>query len=84
MKLKLQHFGHLMRGADSLEDPNAGKDWRQKEKGWERIRWLGSITDSMNMNLSKLWETAEGRGAWYSQTMGFWRAQHGLATEQQQ
>ena len=45
------------------KEPNAGKDWRQKEKGWQRMRWLDSITDSVNMNLNKLQEIVEGRGA---------------------
>ena len=45
------------------KDPDAGKDWGQEEKGWQRKRWLDDITDSMNMNLSKLWEITENRGA---------------------
>ena len=44
------------------KDPDAGKDWRQKEK--QRKRWTDSTTDSMDMNLSKLWEIVEDRGAW--------------------
>ena len=48
------------------KDPDAGKDWRQKEKGawWQRMRWLDSITDLMNMNLSKLRERVMDIGAW--------------------
>ena len=44
LMLKLQHFGHLMQRVDSLEDPGAGKDWRQGRKGWQKMRWLDGIT----------------------------------------
>ena len=47
------------------KNPDAGKDWRQKEKGRQRMRRLDSITDSMDMSLHKLQETGEGRGAWH-------------------
>ena len=46
--------------------PDAGKDWRQKEKGWQSMRWFESITDSMDMNMSKLWEIVKDRGAWHA------------------
>ena len=64
LKLKLQYFGHLMQRSDSLgKKSDAGKDWRQQEKGGQqRIRWLESITDSMDMNLSKPWEMVEHKG----------------------
>ena len=46
LKLKLQYFGHLMQRTDSIrKDPDAGKDWRQEKRGWQRMRWLYSITD---------------------------------------
>ena len=64
LKLKLQYFGHLMRRVDSLEKTlMLGKNEGKRRRGWQRMRWLESITDSMDMNLSKLWETVEDRGA---------------------
>ena len=53
------------------KDSDAGKDWRQEEKrGWQRMRWLDIINNSMNMNLSKLWETVENRGVWWAVVHG--------------
>ena len=46
------------------KDPGAGKDWRQEEKGTKRMRWLDGFTDSVGMNLSKLWEIVKDRVAW--------------------
>ena len=55
LKLKLQYFGHLIRRANSLEKTlMLGKTEGKRMKGWQRMRWLGSITDSVDMNLSKL------------------------------
>ena len=54
-------------------DPDAEKYWRQRRRGQQKIRWLDSITDSKDMNLSKLWETVENRGAWHAAVHGVTR-----------
>ena len=64
LKLKLQYFGHLIRKADSVEKTlMLGKIEGNRRRGQQRMRWLDSSTDSMNMNLSKFWEIVEDRGA---------------------
>ena len=60
-KLKLQYSGHLMRRADSLEKTLMLGKTEGKRRGWQRMRWLDSISDLMDMNLSKLWEAVKNR-----------------------
>ena len=65
LKLKLQYFGHLIRRPDSLEKTlMLGKTEGKRRREWQRIRWLESITDSMDTNLSKLREMVKDREAW--------------------
>ena len=61
-KLKLRYFGHLIRRANSLEKTlMMGKIEGMRRKGWQKMRWLDSFTDSIDMNLSKVWEIVEDR-----------------------
>ena len=71
LKLKFQYFVHLMWRVSSLEKTlMLGKIESKRRRVWQSMSWLDSITDSMDMNLSKLWETAENRGAWHSAVQG--------------
>ena len=82
LKLKLQYFGHLVWIADSLEKTlMLGKTEGRRRRRWQRMRWLNSITDSMDMNLSKLRDSGGQRSLAWSSQWGC-RVKHDLVTEQ--
>ena len=81
--LKLQYFGHLMRGADSLGKTLMLGKIERKRRGWQRMTWLDGVIDAMDTSLSKLQETVKDREAWRAAAHGIWLRILSIALEKE-